>query len=359
MSKVMIFVDGSWLYANTPRLGQVYGADYKLDFGRLPRVLGKGLGEQISTLGGASGAVDVVRTFLFGSCAANYDLRDDALVQKRREFYDLVREEYHFETEIFPINYRGRRVRKADRNPSDTFEPEEKCVDIAMAASILYYAAQSSYDIAIVVLGDRDFMPVLRHVRNLGKRVAIASIKGSCAGEYADPTDEARVRDFSVIWLDELLADLELKYERHQLKCESELHKGQRLVWTEFHPRKGQRFYCDSCRAEIQRQKEEIQARFVGERTISLDGENDQNSWRMTESIRGIVTNVGNHGYGFARGADGHDYFFHSSDLRPPLEFSQISVGDELLFEVKREPARDKAGAAQNVRRSVDSMISK
>ena len=52
-------------------------------------------------------------------------------------------------------------------------------------------------------LGDRDFLPVLQSVRRLGKRVAIASIRGCCAGEYYDPQDQARIRDMDVIWLDD------------------------------------------------------------------------------------------------------------------------------------------------------------
>ena len=92
-------------------------------------------------------------------------------------------------------------------------------------------------------------------VRRLGKRVAIASIKGSCSPEFADPRDEARVKDFDIMWLDDLLHRLELKYERHQLACEAPIHKGNRLVWTTFHPRKGQKFFCEECRREFTRQR--------------------------------------------------------------------------------------------------------
>src|SRR5437899_1040965 len=154
----------------------------------------------------------------------------------------------------------GRRLRRQDRDPNDSFEPKEKCVDISLATSMLYFAAvPQAYDIAITVIGDQDFKPVLQHVRRLGKRVAIASIRDSCAPELADSRDEARVKDFDVIWLDDLVEKLELKYERHQLQCEGPAHKGNRLVWTTFHPRKGQRFYCDACREEFNRQRLEAQ----------------------------------------------------------------------------------------------------
>ncbi len=216
MPKSMVFIDGTWLYSNTPRLSDVYGQpDYRVDFGKLPRVLAETVGVQLD-----GSDVDVVRTYLFGSYAANHDLRDDDAVLRRRDFFAMLGEEYHYEVETYPINFMGRRLKRLDRDPDDPFEPKEKCVDIALAASMLYFAAVPSvYDIAIAVVGDQDFKPALQLVRRLGKRVAIASIKGSCSPDLSDPRDEARVKDFDIIWLDDLLHKLELKYERHVLQC--------------------------------------------------------------------------------------------------------------------------------------------
>ena len=174
MAKIMVFIDGSWLYANTPRLAESYGKkSFQIDFGKLPAVVAEAVREQLGNT-----EVDVVRTYLFGSYASNNHPADDAIVQRRLDFYDMLREEHHYEVEVFPINFRGRRLRKADRDPADTFEAKEKCVDISLATSMLYFAAiPFAYEIAIAVVGDQDFKPVLQHVRQLGKRVAIASIK--------------------------------------------------------------------------------------------------------------------------------------------------------------------------------------
>jgi CspA family cold shock protein len=272
-----------------------------------------------------------------------------------------LKEQYHYEVETFPINFRGRRLRRADRDIRDTFEPKEKCVDISLATAMLFYAAiPYAYDIAIAVLGDQDFKPVLQHVRRLGKRVAIASIKGSCAPDFADPADEARVKDFDIIWLDDLLARLELKYEPHQLLCESPNHKGDRSVWTTFHPRKGQKFYCDECRAEFTKQKIQAQQEFV---STSFPGA------ATTETANGppaapaagvlvgqtltgeIKKKVADRGFGFIHASDGCDYFFHLSDLEADLNFDELVEGTRVDFEVKREPSYERAGAAQRVRR--------
>src|SRR5437762_13632094 len=234
MAKAMLFIDGTWLYSNVPRLSEAFGRpEFRVDFGKLPAVLAEQVASRINGT-----QVDVVRTYLFGSYASNYDARDDEAVQRRKDFFSMLSEEYFYEVETYPINFKGRRLKRADRDPEDLFEPREKCVDIALASSMLYFAAvPAAYDIAVAVVGDQDFRPAFQHVRRLGKRVAIASIKGRCSPELSEPRDTGRVPDFDVVWLDDLLHRLELKFERHQLQCEAPAHKGPRGVWTTFHPR--------------------------------------------------------------------------------------------------------------------------
>lgn len=347
MTKAMLFVDGTWLYINTPRLGEAYGrADFRLDFGKLSQVLAEEVGAQL-----ASAPVDVVRTYLFGSYATNHDVSDDEAVQRRREFFDMLRESYHYEVETFPINFQGRRLRRADRDPQDPFEPRERCVDVALAANMLYYAAvPTAYDIAIAVVGDADFKPAFQCVRRLGKRVAIASIRGSCAPDYADPRDRAGVRDFDVIWLNDLLDKLALRYEPHLLQCESPIHKGPREVWTTFHPRRGQRFFCDACRQEFSQQKEDAQREFV---SAALPAEGNALARAPVGVLLGGVVKrkIADRGFAFIEAGDGEDYFFHLTDLDGSLSFEEVYEGLGVEFEVKTPPSPDKAGAAQNVRR--------
>lgn len=352
MAKIMIFIDGTWLYANNPNLSEAYGdPSYRVDFGKLPGVIAEEVGQMLDTT-----EVDVVRTYLYGSYASNYDFRDEDAVNRRTDFFDMLKEEYHYEVDTFPINFMGRRLRKADRDPKDPFEPKEKCVDIALATTMLYLAAiPYAYDIGIAVIGDRDFMPMLQNVRRLGKRVAIASIKGSCAPEFADPRDEARVKDFDIIWLDDLLHKLELKYERHQIPCESPTHRGNRLVWTTFHPRKGQKFYCDECRQDFARQKMASQQEFVSLQPEPMSDAAGMSGSPLAMKMSGSVKRlVQDKGYGFIQSTDGKDYFFHFTDLRDDLEFENLHEGTPVDFEVKKQPSTDKAGAAQNVRQHVE-----
>ena len=343
----MVFIDGTWLYINKSRLSEVFGDEsFHVDFGKLPQVLAQEVSMQLGDV-----EVDVVRTCLFGSYAINFDIRDDEIVNRRREFFDMLKEEHHYEVEIYPINFRGRRIRKTDRDARDTFEPKEKYVDISLAASALYYAAiPNVYDIAIAVIGDRDFIPMLQAVRRLGKRVAIASIKNSCAPDIADPRDAARVKDFDLIWLDGLLEKLELRYERRLQRCESPIHRGNAMVWTTFRPKRGQKFFCDECRTEFQRQKREVISEYVDTHAENGDGENgNEEAEIFAPRLMGVIKRLfPQKAFGFITGSDGKDYFFHLTDLQG-LEFTTLTEGNRVEFEIEKPASDMRAGSAQCV----------
>jgi cold shock CspA family protein len=358
MTRAMIFIDGTWLYLSTPRLADDYGTpELHLDYGLLPRVLGDQMKEQLGL-----GEIDIVRTCLFASHAINYDLRDEEMVERHLAFFDMLKEDFHYEVELYPIDFRGQRLRRKDRDPETEFEPKEKCVDVALASTMMYYAAiPSAYDIAIVVAGDRDYLPLLQNVRRLGKRVAIVSIRGCCTPDFSDPANTHQVRDTDIIWLNDIIPQIELKWERRQLECRSPLHEGNRLVWTTFRPRTGQPFYCPECRkkrnAMLQESSGDTSSASMTPSTTNepngnghpdRDGEgNDDDS-----SYYGVITKVfkGN-GYGFIRSETEREYFFHLTDLKN-AQWEQIDTGLRVSFSVEREPSLNperRAGAASNV----------
>jgi cold shock CspA family protein len=373
----MLFIDGTWLYSNTSRLVEASGEPgFVLDFGKLPRVLAEEAGRRL-------GHDDwtVVRTHLFGSHAQNADPRDLEPVERRLNFFTMLRQQHHYEVESFPIDFRGKRLRRTDRDPNDTFEPKEKCVDIALATSMLFNAAMSNaYDVAIAVLGDQDFKPVLQSVRRLGKRVVIASINGACSGEYSDPADRARVRDAELIWLEDLLPRLARRYDPHWLDCQSPFHRGERRVETTYYPKRGERFYCPACREEFVRQREAAGGANGGanggatgaangaEGANGLAGVGDAAGAGAPESPRhapvdttliGVVRHKRlDRNYGFIKvdgcgEYDGAEYFFHETDLTDGTRFAELAEGTWVDFQVKAGPPPGKAPPARNVRRRV------
>lgn len=329
----MVFIDGTWLYQNTPRLRKLIGEeDYRIDFGKLPQFLARQLGERSGIRD-----VDIVRTYFFASYPTNYAPEDSALVEGQKDFYNMLKEEYHYEVEAFPLDFRGRRVRAADRDPDDLWHPREKQVDVALATTMLFYAAlPHAYDIAVAVLGDEDYIPVLQAVRRLGKRVIIASIQGSCDAKYLDPNDPMRVRDLDTILLNEHLDELRLEYTEHLEECQSPHHVGERRVLTTFRPRTGQKFYCPACRS---REAEERQRAY---RAIA-----DLECCVKPGYEPGVVTKVvRDKGYGFVQGGSGA-YFFHYTHLQG-ISWEAVEEGLRVQFLVD-EPPQDRAGKAKVV----------
>lgn len=88
----------------------------------------------------------------------------------------------------------------------ETKTTQEKCVDISLAVEMLYLSTVDAFDIAIIVSGDKDFVPALEKVRLLSKKVAICSMRNSCNTDLS--RSDARIRDFDMIWLDDYIKEL-------------------------------------------------------------------------------------------------------------------------------------------------------
>lgn len=348
MIKVMVFVDGTWLYSNLRHLARETGAPnggFYIDYGLLPHAL-------IAELRSRDGLpeLDLVRTHLFGSYPVNHDPVDDDRAQRRKDFFALLREDYHYEVEAFPIDYQRRRILHDDRGDDD-FVPREKCVDIALASSMLYNAfIPGGYDLAIAVIGDKDYYPVFQRIRALGKRVVIASIRQSCAKLYADRADEKGLKDFHVLWLNEMTEKIEWRPEEVLVECKSPLHEGDRMVLTTIRLREGQPFFCDTCRARFAEQKAEQ----MREYTSAYERHGDEGHYGQEEVhdetlYEGVVENIKpDRGFGFIRRDDGASFFFHVTHLTN-AEWHELTPGLRASFTVTKLPSGTKAGSAGEV----------
>ncbi|WGF86658.1 NYN domain-containing protein [Marinivivus vitaminiproducens] len=318
----MLFIDGSWLHANLTELARAFGrsADFQIDFGKLAKVLTAEIEQQHGV-----GPVDLVRSHYFGSYADRYDLRDEMAARRRMSFFHALKEEFGYEVDAFPTYFHGRRLRASDRDPDDTFAPREKCVDVALSVRALRYAYMPGVmDLALFVIGDRDFVPLLQELRRMGKRVAIASIEGSCADALWDPADNERVRDGGVIWLNDLASRIELRGDRRRPQRRPKPEEGYGLTpGLVPHP-------------------------------LVVDENGDTVETAEAQGmLRGTIKNIiWDRGYGFIAAEDGRDYFFHANALEESLPFEDIQPEMSVLFEVKTGPTPGRAGAARAVYRN-------
>jgi hypothetical protein len=279
-----------------------------LRFGTLPLLCAEHVARQLPS----GDPLDVVRTHYFASIATNYDPLDDDAVQRRSEFFDGLRRQHRYEVYRYDIDYRGGRVRRSQRPDDQVFEPREKAVDVGLATSLLEMTALSAFDIAIVVAGDRDFVPALQAVRRLGKRVAIVSARGSCPREFFDPNDALRLRDFDPIWLDDLwtqlvitpeIADVEVP-QAVAVRADHAIESAESIVPSE-----------PTVPIELSHAPHDNDV--PAEAVDAAD---------VLPGITALVTKVHPTGYAFARDNDGLDYYFRREDLEDSNAFAELST---------------------------------
>ena len=95
-------------------------------------------------------------------------------VNKTQKFHDYLR-------------YSGFRV--VARDSYDSEDRAQKEVDVAMACKMVVHALNDHYDVAVVVSGDRDFVPAVQEVQAAGKRVEVASFHKSVSDEMIRVAD--------------------------------------------------------------------------------------------------------------------------------------------------------------------------
>lgn len=65
----------------------------------------------------------------------------------------------------------------------------EKGIDIMLAVDLLQFARNNSYDVAVLVSGDADFVYALQAVKNLGKYVEVACFETGTSNELLSVAD--------------------------------------------------------------------------------------------------------------------------------------------------------------------------
>ena len=151
--RTMLFIDGTWLYYSfhgrrpgcpvIKRFGPDWQYSHRVAFERLPAIIAQSLHTQLLDNSQSQRFVEVVRTVVFTSARA--DTHPDS--HRMRMFREM--EDSNFEVHM-----------------SVTHGVQEKCVDISLAVEMMHYASiPGGLDCAVLLTGDKDFMPALKRIR--------------------------------------------------------------------------------------------------------------------------------------------------------------------------------------------------
>lgn len=245
--KVMIFVDGTWLYHSRQILFDVLGEDgFEIDYKRIPEIIAEDLGHWHND------HVDVVRTCYFGSLPVN---KPGCNPSKQRAFYDFLALQCGYDTDIVDVDYRC----------EPGARPDERWVGISLASSMVRYAALPGvFDVATLVAGDSEYIPLLRHVRAMGKRTQLVAINNTEERNATSPLLQTApgVLDFPPLFLDERAQDLRLVREEQTRACRI-CGQQESTTWA------GPDFFCSNCRSEHRKQI----------RTCDACGREEETAW--------------------------------------------------------------------------------
>ncbi|MBI2578338.1 MAG: NYN domain-containing protein [Candidatus Aenigmarchaeota archaeon] len=143
--RIVIFIDGSNFYHSVKDTFSLH--DNEIDFSKLIEILRK---ERL-----------LIGTYYYNA-PLDRGYNEDVYWKQQRFFSELRKiPDFH----VILAN-----MRKTHR-PDGTIEFSVKGDDIYIATDMLSFAYENKYDTAILVSGDGDFVPAIRKVQKLGKKV--------------------------------------------------------------------------------------------------------------------------------------------------------------------------------------------
>ena len=245
--RAMIFIDGCWLYKGRQALFDKLGEKgFEIDYKRIPDIIAQSLAE----ISGQE--VDVVRTCYYGTIPVN---KVGYNPSKQRVFYEFLGEQCGYEMDIMEIDFR--------KEPNAM--PDNKWINSNLASEMTYLATiPGAFDVAVLVGGDADYVPVLRRVRALGKRVQLVAMNAVRGHVISSKSliSATRCFDFPHIFMDEHAVDFRLQRSTQTRTCMN-CGKEEETTWG------GEEFYCSECRAR--------RARRV--RVCDNCGEEEETTW--------------------------------------------------------------------------------
>ncbi|HOS48832.1 MAG TPA: NYN domain-containing protein [Bacteroidia bacterium] len=227
MVKAMLFIDGSWLYHVRPYLLNLDGRqDFELDYRSLPLLVKNHLEEQVES------KVDMVRTYYFGTIAINKPGHDNI---REKQFYEMLNKRCAYNTEIYEFDFKNKETGR-----------RENCLEVGLSTAAMSQAFQpGAFDIACILAGDVDYQPLIKHLRNMGKRVVLVGVKGANGFYPVHPRllEETNLFDFPPVYIDEHLGKLQYQRTESTRVCDS-CGKEELTTFT------SEWFYCKNCRDE-------------------------------------------------------------------------------------------------------------
>ena len=244
--KAMVFIDGSWFYNSRQILFDIKDEiGFEIDYAHIPALISDWLSKCVND------KVDVVRTFYFGALPINKPGYNQI---KQRAFYSFLANKCGIDVEVLDIDFKH-----------DQDFGKDRSVSVALAAAMMHFAViPGAYDIAVLVSGNSGYRPLLKRVRNWGRRTALVAINNA---ENRNVTNtsllaDQEIFDFSTLFLDDHINDIKLIRKEQKRECKV-CGREEVSTWA------GVEFYCSQCRTDHRKRI----------RTCDACGKEEETSW--------------------------------------------------------------------------------
>nr|MDO8132584.1 NYN domain-containing protein [Candidatus Njordarchaeum guaymaensis] len=172
-----IFVDGENLFYSQKRQGM------EVDYLKLKEILAE--------------RRKLVRPYYYGASTSD---------PRHERFFNFLRR-VGYEVKVLPLmQYENKRIGKG--------------VDVMLVTDMLVLGHRNVYDVAILVAGDRDYLYAVKALKEMGKRVEVASFDDSCSRELGLTADRT-------ISLTQIAAKIELPPHRPKILAGREVTGGE------------------------------------------------------------------------------------------------------------------------------------
>ncbi len=168
--RVAIFIDGSNLYHSLKNNFK----RFDLNFGEFTKKL--------------CGSRQLIRTYYYNVLQESSQRSEGS--REQQEFLETLRKTPYLE------------LRLGTTKLSQGI-PVERGIDVMLATDLLYFAANNTYDTAVLVSGDSDFNYTVQTVKNMGKHVEVAYFENAASRDLINSADFLHQLDskfFTSLW---------------------------------------------------------------------------------------------------------------------------------------------------------------
>lgn len=140
----------------------------------------------------------VIKTYLFATRPCEKLLELESF-KKQYDWLCSLKNIYHFEVIEGEQVIRTVHGKEFDINDTTTYTTVEKGTDVNVAVQMLSKGFQNAYDVAILVSGDTDYIPVIETLHHLGKTVILATLPQQNIEKYKTLIDQHICIDKNII----------------------------------------------------------------------------------------------------------------------------------------------------------------